>query len=88
MMVNSWKFSWFIKITRREKDQLNTVMCLGAIVFLMSKAYNFQVLDHGCVKVAHCVPLGDVTSPTTVAQNVSMTCSEHREALTAAPTSD
>ena len=45
-------------------------------------------LQHGCAKVAHCVPLGDVTSPTTVAHNISMTCSEHREALTAAPTSD
>ena len=32
--------------------------------------------------------LGDVTSPTTVAQYVSMTCSEHREALTAAQTAD
>ena len=32
--------------------------------------------------------LGDVTSPTTVADCVSMTCSEHREALTAAPTTD
>ena len=30
----------------------------------------------------HC----DVTTPTTVAHYVSMTCSEHREALTAAPT--
>ena len=30
--------------------------------------------------------LGDVTSPTTVALYVSMTCSEHREALTGAPT--
>ena len=29
--------------------------------------------------------LGDVTSHTTVADYVSMTCSEHREALTAAP---
>ena len=29
--------------------------------------------------------LGDVTSPTTVTQYVSMTCSEHREVLTAAP---
>ena len=47
-----------------------------------------QHLEHGCAKVAHCVPLGDVTSPTTVTHNVSMTCSEHREALTAAPTSD
>ena len=28
--------------------------------------------------------LGDVTSPTIVAHYVSMTCSEHREALTAA----
>ena len=49
--------------------------------------YLFGIV-HGCAKVAHCVPLGDVTSPTTVAQNVSMTCSEHREALTAAPTND
>ena len=32
--------------------------------------------------------LGDVTSPTTVVQYVSMTCSEHREALTATPTAD
>ena len=32
--------------------------------------------------------LGDVTSPTTVAHYVSMTCTEHREALTAAPTAD
>ena len=32
--------------------------------------------------------LGDVTSPTTVAHYVSMTCSEHRETLTAAPTAD
>ena len=32
--------------------------------------------------------LGDVTSPTTVAHHVSMTCSEHRETLTAAPTAD
>ena len=32
--------------------------------------------------------LGDVTSPTTVAHYVSMTCSKHREALTAAPTED
>ena len=32
--------------------------------------------------------LGDVTSPTTVAHYVSMTCSEHREALTAMPTAD
>ena len=32
--------------------------------------------------------LGDVTSPTTVAHYISMTCSEHREALTAAPTTD
>ena len=30
--------------------------------------------------------LGDVTSPTTVANYVSMTCSDNREALTAAPT--
>ena len=30
--------------------------------------------------------LGDVTSPTTVAHYVSMTCSDNREALTAAPT--
>ena len=30
--------------------------------------------------------LGDVTSPTTVAYYVSITCSEHREALTAALT--
>ena len=32
--------------------------------------------------------LGDVTSPTTVAHYVSITWSEHREALTAAPTAD
>ena len=32
--------------------------------------------------------LGDVTSPTTVADYVSMTCSEHRETLIAAPTAD
>ena len=32
--------------------------------------------------------LGDVTSPTTVADYVSMTCSEHRGALTSAPTAD
>ena len=32
--------------------------------------------------------LGDVTSPTTVAHYVSMTCSEHRKALTATPTAD
>ena len=32
--------------------------------------------------------LGDVTSPSTVAHYVSMTCSEHREALTASPTAD
>ena len=32
--------------------------------------------------------LGDVTSLTTVAHYVSMTCSEHREALNAAPTAD
>ena len=32
--------------------------------------------------------LGDVTSPTSVAHYVSMTCSEHRDALTAAPTAD
>ena len=32
--------------------------------------------------------LGDVTSPTTVADYVSMTCSEHRDALTAAPIAD
>ena len=30
--------------------------------------------------------LGDVTSPTTGVHYVSMTCSEHREALTGAPT--
>ena len=30
--------------------------------------------------------LGDVTSPTTVAHYVSMTCSDNREALTSAPT--
>ena len=30
--------------------------------------------------------LGDVTSPTTAVHYVSMTCSEHREALTGAPT--
>ena len=30
--------------------------------------------------------LGDVTSSTTVVHYVSMTCSEHREALTGAPT--
>ena len=30
--------------------------------------------------------LGDVSSPTTVAHHVSMTCSDNREALTAAPT--
>ena len=28
-----------------------------------------NTLNHGCAKVAHCVPLGDVTSPTTVAHN-------------------
>ena len=32
--------------------------------------------------------LGDVTSPATVSHYVSMTCSEYREALTAAPTAD
>ena len=32
--------------------------------------------------------LSDVTSPTTVAHYVSMTCSEHGEALTVAPTAD
>ena len=32
--------------------------------------------------------LGDVTSPTTVTHYVCMTCSEHREALTAAQTAD
>ena len=32
--------------------------------------------------------LRDVTSPTTVAYYVSITCCEHREALTAAPTTD
>ena len=32
--------------------------------------------------------LGDVTSPTTVADYVIMTYSEHREALTAAPIAD
>ena len=32
--------------------------------------------------------LGDVTSPTTVADCVSMTCSDNREALTAALTAD
>ena len=32
--------------------------------------------------------LGDVTSPTTVADHVNMTCYEHREALTAPPTAD
>ena len=37
----------------------------------------------------HIVSLqGDVTSPTTVADYVIMTCSEHREALTAAPIAD
>ena len=45
-------------------------------------------VGHGCAKVAHCAPLGDVTSPTTVAHNFSVTCSEHKKALTAAPTSD
>ena len=30
--------------------------------------------------------VGDVTSPTTAIHYVSMTCSEHREALTGAPT--
>ena len=30
--------------------------------------------------------LGSVTSPTTAVHYVSMTCSEHREALTGAPT--
>ena len=30
--------------------------------------------------------LGDVTSPTTAVHYVSMTCSEHREALACAPT--
>ena len=56
---------------------------------LLRRAFNkLYTLVHGCAKVAHCVPLGDVTSPTTVAHDVSMTCSEHTEALTAAPTSD
>ena len=32
--------------------------------------------------------LGDVTSPTTVAHYVRFTCSEHREALTNAPTAE
>ena len=32
--------------------------------------------------------LGDVTYPTIVAHYDSMTCSEHKEALTAAPTAD
>ena len=32
--------------------------------------------------------LGDVTSPTTVADYVNMTCPEQREALTAARTAD
>ena len=37
----------------------------------------------------HIVSLvGDVTSPTIFAHYVSMTCSEYREALTAAPTAD
>ena len=37
----------------------------------------------------HIVSLvGNVTSPTTVTHYVSMTCSEHREALNAAPTAD
>ena len=47
-----------------------------------------HTLGHGCAEVAHCVPARDVTSPTTVAQYVSMTSSEHREALTAALTAD
>ena len=43
-------------------------------------------LEHGCAKVSHCVTVGDVTSPTSAVHYVSMTCSEHREALTGAPT--
>ena len=53
----------------------------------MIDMYNFRILwmslGHGCAKVAHCY-----TAPTTVAHYVSMTCSEHREALIAAPTAD
>ena len=46
------------------------------------------VYDTGAQKWHIVSLLGDVTSPTTVAQYVSMTCSKHREALTAAPTAD
>ena len=53
-------------------------------VFLIILAY---LLCHTGAQKWHIVSLlGDVTSPTTVAHYVSMTCSEHREALTAAPT--
>ena len=42
-----------------------------------------------CAQKWHIVSLlGDVTSPTTVADYVIMTCSEHREPLTAAPIAD
>ena len=64
---------------------LNTVLIILARYIRRSWCLRFGVncLVHGCAKVAHCV-----TSPTTVAHYVSMTCSEHREALTASPTAD
>ena len=61
-----------------------------ALVYLSSVLVHRQLLplQHECANWHIMSLLDDVTSPTTVAHYVSMTCSEHREALTAAPTAD
>ena len=49
---------------------------------------NIMVYNTGAQKWHIVSLLDDVTSPTTDAHYVSMTCSEHRDALTAASTAD
>ena len=51
------------------------------IIYLSYRLYNTGAQEWHIVSL-----VGDVTSPTTAVHYVSMTCSEHREALPGAPT--
>ena len=72
---------------------LSLLVAWGGVNFCLftsgSHLCNFvYTVTHGCAKVAHCVTAGWRNFSHYCQYDVSFTCSERREALTAAPTAD
>ena len=87
-MVNSW-LSAFIQVSQNSTDKIGGIIEWTQTNILRCGTYGLQ---HGCAKVAHCVParwrnFSHYCRPLRQ-YDVWITCSEHREALTAAPTAD